>query len=208
MVTLAALLYAMAGFAGENWKLKKTTPTMKIYTGSVENSDFKSVKVETVLKGNLSQVVAVLFDISNHPQWVFNTKSTKLLKRVSDNEIIYYSEMNVPWPAENRDLVAHLHAEQKGPGVVAIESHGEPVYVPEKDGIVRVKSSKAHWTLTAVGDDKVKIDYVVSFDPSGSVPAWLTNMFVTKGPAETFEKLQSRISLPAYKNVRFAFIKE
>jgi hypothetical protein len=62
--------------------------------------------------------------------------------------------------------------------------------------------------MTAIGNNTIKIDYVVQFDPSGSVPAWLTNMFVTKGPMETFEKLQGRVSMQVYKNARFDFIKD
>jgi hypothetical protein len=205
---LALALTCINAHAVEVWKLKKETGSIKIYTADLDRSDFKSVKVECTVKGTFSQVVAALFDINRHPEWVFNCKSAKLLRTVGGNEMIYYSEVDVPWPATNRDFIAHLKAQQIAPNVVTIESHAEPVYIPEQGGLVRVKQSKAEWRMTAIGNNTIKIDYVVQFDPSGSVPAWLTNMFVTKGPMETFEKLQGRVSMQVYKNARFDFIKD
>lgn len=208
MTFLALALTFINAQAIDLWKLKKESGSVKVYTANVEQSDFKSVKVECTVHGTFSQVVAALFDVNRHHEWVFNCKSAKLLKTVGANELIYYSEMEVPWPATNRDLIAHLKVQQTAPNVVTIESHSEPVYIPEQGGLVRVKLSKAQWKLTAMGNNTIRIDYVVQFDPSGAVPAWLTNMFVTKGPMETFEKLQSRINLPSYRSTRFDFIKE
>jgi hypothetical protein len=203
---MCACICYQAGAATE-WKLKKENDHLKIYTAAVEHSAFKSVRVECVVKGTFSQIIAALYDIDRQKEWVFNDKYSKLLKR-SANELIYYSEVNVPWPCTNRDFVAHLTITQPSPNVISIASYAEPNLVPEKDGIVRIKSSVAQWTMTAIGGDRIKIDYTVQFDPGGSVPAWLTNMFVVKGPYETFEKLQGRINMPAYRNARYEFIKE
>ena len=181
---------------------------MKIYTATEDNSNHKSVKVECTVTAKFAQVIAVLFDLDKQHEWVYNNKSSKLLKKVSDNELIYYSEVNVPWPGTNRDFIAHLKVTQPSQDVVSIESHSEPNFVPEKDGLVRVKSSHSNWKLMALGNSRVKIEYTIQFDPGGSVPAWLTNMFVTKGPFETFDKLQDRINMPAYQNAHFDFIKQ
>jgi len=209
-IILLFLLFSVFQNTGNatEWTLKKENNNLKIYTATVANSDYKSVKVECTVTAKFTQVIAALFDIDRQHEWVYNDKESKLLKQVSENELIYYSEVSVPWPCTNRDFIAHLKVTQSSPAVVSIASHAEPDFLPQKDGIVRVKSSSAQWTLTAIGNNQVKIDYIMQFDPSGSVPAWLTNMFVTKGPFETFDKLQSRINLPAYQNVHYDFIKD
>lgn len=204
---LCLAAYFHAGAVTE-WKLKKEAGDLRIYTAAIENSDYKAVRVSCIVKGKFSQVIAVLFDIDRQKEWVFNDKYSKLLKRVQSNELIYYSEVSVPWPATNRDFIAHLKVTQSSANTVTIASHAEPSFIPEKNGIVRVKASSAQWTMTAIGNGQIKIDYVVQFDPAGSVPAWLTNMFVTKGPYETFSQLQSRMNMPAYQNVHFDFIKD
>jgi hypothetical protein len=191
----------------QDWKLKKENDQIKVYTAETPNSPFKSVRVECTVKGNFSRVIAVLYDVDHHKDWVFNTKYSKLLKKVADNELIYYSEVSAPWPSSNRDFIAHLRIVQPAPNKVVIASHAEPGFVPEKSGIVRIKSSAAAWTMTSSGDN-VKIDYIVQFDPAGSVPAWLINMFITKGPFETFQKLQGRMDMPAYQNAHYDFIKD
>jgi hypothetical protein len=193
--------------ASPDWKLKKQNDRLKVYTASVENSTYKAVRVECTVNGTFSQIISVLFDTEKQKDWVFNTKYSKLLKK-QGNELIYYSEVTVPWPCTNRDFIAHLSITQPAPDLVKIVSHAEPTIVPEKKGIVRIKSSKAEWTMKALSNNQVKIDYVVQFDPAGSVPSWLTNMFVIKGPYETFEKLQGRINMPEYKNAHFDFVKE
>jgi len=204
---LCLAAYFPAGATTE-WKLKKEAGDLKIYTAAIENSDYNAVRVSCTVKGTFSQVIAVLFDIDRQKEWVFNDKSSKLLKRVQSNELIYYSEVNVPWPCTNRDFIAHLKVDQPAANTVTIISHAEPAFIPEKSGIVRVKASSAQWTMTAIGNGQIKIDYVVQFNPAGSVPAWLTNMFVTKGPYETFSQLQNRMNMPAYKNAHFDFIKD
>jgi hypothetical protein len=203
------LLLALAGFGAgaAAWTLKKETAHLKIYTADVENSNFKAVKVECYVEATPSQVMAVLLDIDRQKDWVFNDKSSKMLKKVNDSELLYYSEVSVPWPCNNRDFISRLKVVQPAAGTIIIETHAEPAYLPEKAGLVRVKTSSARWVLTALPGKETRIEYTLQFDPGGGVPAWLTNMFITKGPSETFEKLPGRLLLPAYQNVHYAFIK-
>jgi hypothetical protein len=209
IITIFLLLSMFsAANASPEWKLRKENDHMKIFTAASEQSAFKLVKVECTVKGTFSQVIAVLFDIQKHKEWVFNDKSSKLLKQVKSNELYYYSEVNVPWPCSNRDYIADIKVNQPSRDVVIIESHAIPDFIAEKEGIVRIKSSSAKWTMKSIGNNMLKIDYEIQFDPGGTVPAWLINMFVTKGPYETFERLQERMQRPVYHNVRFDFIKE
>ena len=80
--------------------------------------------------------------------------------------------------------------------------------VPEKKNIVRVSSSSGKWTITPLPNKAVRIDYILETDPGGALPAWLVNLFVTKGPLETFRKLKQQVEKPVYKNIRLPFIVE
>jgi hypothetical protein len=66
--------------------------------------------------------------------------------------------------------------------------------------------SKANWVVTPIGDNKLAIEYVAMADPGGSIPAWITNSFSTKGPFETFRKLKDVLASPAYSQAKYAFI--
>ena len=194
--------------AQTDWHLKKDEDGIKVFTANTDNSDFKTIKVECTVKATPSQVVALLMDIDRQHEWVYNSKSGTLLKMVKPNEFIFYSQVDVPWPCADRDYIAHITVNQPSPELITIDSHSEPDMMPAKEGKVRVRKSWAHWDVTALSKDLLKIVYTVSFDPAGSVPAWLTNMFVTKGPFQTFQNLRDKVSLPAYKNAHFDFIKD
>jgi hypothetical protein len=192
----------------QDWKLKKEQDGILVYTATTPNSDFKSIKVECTIKARASQLVAFLMDVDRQRDWVYNNKNSQLIKKIASNEMIFYSEVSVPWPCTNRDYISHITVAQPNPALVTIDAHSEPDLLPVKDGKVRVKNSRAHWDVTRLSSELLKIVYTVQFDPSGSVPSWLTNMFVTKGPLETFQKLREGVSKPAFHDAHVDFIKE
>lgn len=81
-------------------------------------------------------------------------------------------------------------------------------WVPEKNGVVRIERSIGKWIITPLDKNHVKIDYELQADPGGDIPAWLTNMFVTQGPLQSFKNLRTEVQNPAYRNAKLAFIKE
>ena len=204
MRKITALLFGLLLFtnanADANWQLKSDKEGIQIFTAKVDDSKFKSVKVICTIKATPAQLIAVLFDIDKHPEWVYNAKGDRLLKMISDKELYYYSEVKTPFPVTNRDFISHLNLSRVSEKVIAISSRAEPNYMPEKKGIVRVKNSKTDWTITSLNGSETKIEYVIQFDPAGSVPAWLVNLFVTEGPFQTFKKLKQRVQMSLYKN--------
>jgi len=207
IIVLLCLLSMHANGQGD-WKLKRNEEGIKVFTASSDQSEFKSIKVECTVNARLSQLVALLLDVDEQHNWVYGSQSSRLVKKPAANEIIFYAEVSVPWPCANRDYIAHITVSQKSPLLVTIDSHGEPDMLPRVDGKVRVKTSIAHWDVISLGNGQLKIIYTVQFDPSGSVPAWLVNMFLTKGPFQTFQKLRTEVSKPTYQNAHFDFIKE
>ena len=205
----AAMLLSLFCFAQDDWKLKDNKDGIKIYTKPVENSNLKAIRVKVAVQATLSQLVAIILDINAAKDWVYSTKSATLLKQVSPSEVIYYSEVALPWPITNRDFVAHLITTQDPhTKVVTIDGPVVHNYVPEKKDIVRVRNSYGKWVLTPLQNNMVYIDYTLETDPGGSIPAWLVNMFATKGPMETFKKLKVQLAKPIYKNSHLRFIKD
>jgi hypothetical protein len=203
---LVLLLLAISSRAGTAWQLKKETEGIRIFTRKEDSSNYRSVKVECTIQCSTAALVSVLLDIGRNQEWVYHVKSAHLLKKFSDHELVYYSEFITPWPFTNRDLISHLKAEQTSAGALTIESHGEPNYLPVKKGIVRIPFSHSTWTITPVTTTSQKLEYIIQFDPGGAIPAWLTNMFLTDGPSETFKRLKERVRLPEYQNAHLSFL--
>src|SRR5258707_11548170 len=188
MGLLAGLLtIAFAAFAQSDWELRTEKKDIKVYTRTYPDSKYKAIKVELILQTTLSRLVTVLLDINTAPEWVYATKSAVLLKQVSPSELIYYSEVRLPWPMSNRDFIAHLITSQD-PNTKVVTINGPTItdFVPAKKDIVRVKHSEGKWTITPEGNGYVRVEYALRTDPGGDIPAWLFNLFVTKGPVESF----------------------
>ncbi len=199
-------LLAYSGIAQPVWKLKKVEDGISIYTAHTENSNYKSLKVEVTVSANINQLIAFLLDIEQQPEWVYSTKLSHIVEVIAPNELIFYSEANLPWPCSNRDYIARFVINQPKPGHVTIDSRTDPDKLPRKKGLVRVPKSIAHWDITSISNNEQKIVYTLHFDPGGVLPAWLVNLFLTKGPGYTFQHLRVGVLKPQYKDASFPFI--
>ncbi|HSC39439.1 MAG TPA: START domain-containing protein [Chitinophagaceae bacterium] len=208
---LFSLLFIAAccrpGYGQEDWSLKSDKDGIAVFTRSFPDSKFKAVKVECTLAASLSQLVAVILDVNTGDQWVYSTKSAYLLRQISASELIYYSEISVPWPASNRDFIAHLSVVQDArTKVVTVYGPTLPDYVPVKKDVVRIVQSEGRWVITPLGPNRIKVEYTLRVDPGGNIPAWLVNMFAAKGPTESFRKLKTHIRKSGYQNIHLPFI--
>lgn len=200
-------LFSLFGYGQDNWKLKADKDGIFIFTRTFPDSKFKAIKVEVDLDATLTQLVAVIMDVNTGAEWVYSTKSSLLLKQVSASELYYYSEVNVPWPAANRDFIAQLKVVQDPHSrVVTIYGPTFPDYLPVKKDIVRVRRSEGKWIVRPVAKGKIRVEYTLRLDPGGELPAWLVNMFASKGPYESFKKLKDQLRKPAYVTARLPFI--
>jgi hypothetical protein len=193
--------------AQNNWTLSTEHDGVKVYTRPSANSKLKAIKVMCNIQASPSQLLAAVLDIKTCSEWVYHSKQNVMIKQVSPLELFYYSEVEVPWPAENRDFVVHIQAEQDPQTkVITVTSPCIPGYIPEKPHIVRISHSVGNWTITPLGKNQVRAEYVLEVDPGGSIPAWLINLFATKGPLETFKNLKAHVQNDEYKKAHYSQI--
>ena len=121
-------------------------------------------------------------------------KTSSLIKQVSQNELYYYAEVALPWPASNRDFVAHLiRTENVQTGAITIDGPAVAGLMPEKKGIVRINNSVGKWIITPLDNNHVRVEYALHVDPAGSLPSWLVNMFSGETPMQIFENLRQEL---------------
>ena len=183
-------LFAFTASSQYNWKLTKDKDGIRVYQSEIKSSNYKSIKVECTLEGTYDKLTAILNDVTLHKNWVYNNKTSSLLKRINPGEFYYYSETSLPWPMSNRDAVVHLKMTKDSLNrFIKVVAIAEPGYLPEKSGKVRVPQSNVQWYVTIPTSKTIHIVYTFEADPGGSVPSWLVNSFADKGPYESFRKL-------------------
>jgi hypothetical protein len=191
-----------------DWRLKKEQSGIKIFMRSNQRSSFNEIKVEMKIRSNLSSLIALLLDVPNHREWVYNVKTSYILKKVAENELFFYEVIDSPFPASDRDLAVHLKiAQEPETKILDISATGIPGYIPQKKNIVRVPVSNETWKVTPINNNTLQIEYFLEIDPGGSVPAWLINNFAEKGPYESFRHLQEQVDKPKYKTAVIPFIR-
>lgn len=190
------------------WELRKDQSGIRIYVRADDSSGFDDLKVETTIPGKISSLAALILDIGNYPNWSFNSEKAYVLKKISPSEMYFYSLIRSPWPASDRDLAVHLQLMQDSSSrTLYIRADEVAGYLPAKPGIVRVPVSIERWIVTPQSGDRLKISYELRLDPGASAPAWLINLFSTKGPYETFCHLREQLKQPKYRDAVLSFIK-
>ena len=174
----------------QKWELTRDEDGIRVYQSKGKNSAYNSIKVECTLEGTYDKLMAILNDVNQHPKWVYNNKTSTILKRISPTEFYYYTETVLPWPMSNRDAVIHLKMTKDSLNrFLKVVATGQPKYIPEKSGKVRVPRSNISWHVTMPTAKTIHIVYIFDAHPGGSVPSWLVNSFADKGPLESFKKL-------------------
>lgn len=195
------LVLAFEGRAQQQWELYTKKDGVEVYTKNLGQSDFKAVKTICTVDASLSKIAAVLMDVDRTTDWVYATKSCKILQQYAPHDLLYYAEIGLPWPASNRDFIIRITLTQDPQTkVITVRALNKPTYIPEKKNLVRIQQSSGLWQISPVGNGKVRVEYTLQVDPGGLLPAWLVNLFAANGPYDSFRNLQQQVNQPIYRN--------
>ena len=186
------MLFTIAFVKAQDWELKKNKEGVKVFTKSNPISPFDLLKAECNINVGTNQLLELIFDVSRHTEWVYNSVQSVPIKKISQYDIIYYGETYAPWPVSNRDLIIHLKAiTDSTSGICNITAISEPTLKPLVDGKIRVPRSISKWKLTPINDQTTHVIYTLDIDPGGSLPAWLVNFASIEGPYLSFLKMKA-----------------
>jgi hypothetical protein len=189
-LVLLACAFGFEGFGQYKWKLSKDKDGIKVFLAENPKSKFKSIRVECTLQGNFDKLIAVLTNVDHLKDWVYNTKTSYLIKKITPYDLYYYTETSIPWPMTNRDAVVHLKVMKDSlQRFVKVSAVSEPLFMPEREDKIRIPRSNITWHITMPTKNSVSIIYVFEADPGGNLPPWVVNSFADKGPYESFKNL-------------------
>ena len=204
LVTFLTCLFA---WGQKDCVLKKDEDSIKVFTCAAEQTRFKTIRATFTVNAELSRLAAFVLDIENYVNWQYNTIQSRTIKKINEQEIIFYTEIAAPWPVSNRDMVTRLRITQDpSTKIVTITTKSVAGLVPPKGNTVRVPMLQATWTVVPVSSSRLEVDYVIQIDPGGSVPAWMINLVAAQAPYNSFINLKEKIHSPPPKNIGVPFI--
>ena len=176
------------------WELEQEKDGIKVYTRYVEGSKLKEFKATTQINAPLQTMIDLLKDGDNMKDWYAGCSETRLVKKVSENEIFVYSRVPAPWPVKDRDNVSLMKFEQQADGSMLVSLHGQPDYIPVKSSCVRMPYLKGFWQLKSIDAHTTQVTHQVHADSGGMIPAWLANSSAVEIPFYTFKKLHKKFN--------------
>ena len=194
--------------AQENCNLKKDQEGIRIYLCETEGSSFKTIKVSFESKGTLKSYASGVLNINRYKEWQNSILNINILERVNELELIYYSEVDAPWPVSNRDLIFHLTMHQDSISkVLSVSLKQLPDYIPEKNGIIRVPAANSLLTVTPIDSEQLQINYVIHVDPGGAIPAMIANLFASNTPWQTYYNFRKKLELGEFEEFNSSSIR-
>lgn len=188
LVTL--LLFTLSAVMAQGkWELKKDENGIQVYTRKAAKGTIKELRVVCELDATKAQLISMIENIADYNSWVYSNKKSTILKMITPQNIIYYTQSHLPWPIKDRDLIIELNITPTQ-DVLNIQAKSLPDYLPKNDSYIRVPYSLAQWRVTQAADNKLKVDYTFSVDPGGNIPSWIVNATLTIGPFNSFVKLK------------------
>ena len=193
----------------EGCDLKKDADGIQVYLCDSDLSNFRTIIVELDMPATMSQYAAHVLAVENYKYWHYKSIEPYLLDKVSDTEIYYYSEVETPWPVDNRDLIFHLQMSQNSlTKILTVKLTIMPDYIPHKDGVVRLPQGNAVLKVTPIDKNNVHIRYIIDLNPGGAIPAWVANMFAAKAPWQTYYDFRERIIAQGENRITVPFIQD
>ena len=191
------------------WELKKNKKDIKVYVRDSPDSPIKQLKMKFTVEASMSSIVLLLQDVPAIPEWVYKCPEAYHLKKINKNEEIYYNLVDFPWPLDDRDLIVkNTLVQDPETKVVRSESFNEPTYIPAKEGIVRIPKLHLWWEFTPRGNGIIDVEYFLSSDPGGMIPAWMINLAIDQGPIQTIKSFRKILKEPKYRDAQLDFISE
>ncbi|MFN7119502.1 MAG: START domain-containing protein [Saprospiraceae bacterium] len=210
--TLLCLLAQSLLFAqskNTEWKLKKEVADLQVFMRNSESSDIKEIKVRFIANASLSNIVTALKDVPAFPEWIYNCAEARLLKRISETESYYYSRVAFPFPMNDRDFIGHSKLWQdEQTKEIFVKVTGNYNYLPQEKGIVRLPKLSINWHITPLTVQKSLVEYHLVSDPGGSIPDWVVNMAIDKGPINTIKNFKDMLSKTKYRTAKLHYIQE
>ena len=178
-------------------KLKNITTWAKREDGK----NIRSFKVDMIADADLETVARVHFDVENIKRWFWETKESRMLKKVNDKEFYYYQVFNAPLTIPDRDSVLRAFVEPFNAkrGYMAIKLEAAPDFMPPQPGRVRVQAQNYYVKFTPIDKKTTRIEAEGYVDPGGVTPAWAINFVQRSAPYVTMVGLARMLQLPYYQ---------
>ena len=208
LTSLALLLAAAFGPAHASEAPLESKDGIVVWKVPSKRIDLIGFKAQTVIDAPMKTVLATIMDTDNANEWIPSTGRIDVIdrSRLSQGYAKLYYLIDMPFPLADRDLVltSRIEKDAKGNIRVANKLATDPAY-PPSENLVRIKTYEGSWYLEPLGAKQTRVTLDGMADPGGAIPAWATNLFVTKQPTDMLKNMREQVKKKRYAKPELPF---
>lgn len=171
------------------WKQVGSENGIEVFTRTGENSAIKEIRISCIVNASLESVSNFLSDVASYSDWVYKCNSSRIIKRTSAGEFIYYITLDFPFPFVDRDLtIESKHWIDQNTGVYHSQSFAIKAQATQNEEYVHINEFESEWQITPLENSQLLVEYKSISNPGGDIPTFLVNMVISKGPKETMKE--------------------
>lgn len=207
--SLCLICLLSTSYAQASWEMVEESDDISVYVKKAEGTGLKDVKIKGRIKCSMAEIVKALEDIETQKEWVKSTIDARYVEKDRADHFFFYISTDMPYPVKDRDVVIEYNRLQDSiTKIVSIDYKGVPTKLPDTDGFVRIPQFQASYTLKPDTNGIINLEYLLKVDVGGSMPKWIVNLAITKGPIDTIESLFELIKSGHYKGVTVKGVSE
>jgi hypothetical protein len=179
----------------EEWCFVYEADCITVHKRINEDTIFIEFKSTGVLRGEISDYLAVILDTEIMPDWAPQCIEAQNIESINDRETIVYVACNGVWPVADRDYVAKrtVSADSEISTVRININLIESPDTPDIKGRVHIPYLHCCWILKRINPSHTHVELRACVDPGGWLPAWLLNWGYRRIPYRYLKELESKI---------------
>ncbi len=184
-------------FAQENQLIPvKSSNGISVFKQKDAHENINRIVAQTQVDAHYLDVLCLIKDFEHQQDWIYANHGAVCIDSISPFEWIYYGISEVPWPMQDRDVVAKVQLEVDDENqMITIHSIAKPHLKPVSNEMVRIQMLDSKWRLKKLNHGTlVELDLLV--DVGGNIPSWVVNMFSANGPYNTFKNMRLELKKP------------
>lgn len=190
----------------DKWEQFDEEDGVRMFRRDVPGSSIVALRGEGFVEAPITRVASVLIDRQRSPEWIDRLVKTKVLREISETELVCWNHIKTPSPLKDRDFV-YKTVLTTDPAKKQVRFSYRSVtdsLAPEYDAYVRGDFQGGKFELTMAertNQDGTKtpgtlVVAEVIVDPRGSVPSFIVNMVQKSWPHKTLTALRKQVKKP------------
>lgn len=192
---LLLLLFTHSLKAQSDWQLAREQDGIRLYVRWVDAGGSRKVRqmrAEMQVNATVGDMLTLLRDDENGVDWVNRAAEFYHFDRHGDALWHTYTELSIPWPFSNRDMVTrNVLLIDPQTGGFRIDLRGAADHLPPQRDAIRILHFEGAWEVTPSGTEQSRVSYEIVTKSDSFLPRSITDPIVEKGFISTMANLRA-----------------